>query len=133
MRFKIDPASAVPIYAQLVEQVKHALATRVLQPGDQLPSLRELSVQLRIGYLTVKRAYGELDALGITATEHGRGTYISALSEQLSADLRRKALKLAAQQYLNEIYHLGVTVEDGAQLLYKMDAEDKATEMENLQ
>jgi len=112
MRFQVDPTSSIPLYAQLVEQVKHAIAAGTLAPGDTLPSLRELAVRLRISPLTVKKAYGELEALGIVATEHGRGTTVRAGSDAFSARYRREALAQAVDRMLVEAYHLGTSPEE---------------------
>jgi GntR family transcriptional regulator len=109
MRFTVDPTSAIPLYAQLVEQVKRAVATGALAPGDGLPSLREVATRLRINPLTVKKAYGELEALGIAATAHGRGTVITAGSELFSAHYRREALVQTVDRMLIDAYHLGAT------------------------
>ncbi len=112
MRFTVDTTSAVPIYAQLIAQVKHAMAAGVLRPGDSLPSLRELAAQLRVNPLTVARAYRELDALGIITTAHGRGSVISAGAERLGATYRREALAQAVDRMLVEAYHLGTSPEE---------------------
>ncbi|HOF86800.1 MAG TPA: GntR family transcriptional regulator [Armatimonadota bacterium] len=119
MRFQVDPTSSIPLYAQLVEQVKHAIAAGTLAPGDTLPSLRELAVRLRISPLTVKKAYGELEALGIVATEHGRGTTVRAGSDAFSARYRREALAQAVDRLLVEAHHLGATTDELIALLYE--------------
>lgn len=112
MRFSVEMNSAVPLYAQLVAQVKHAVAAGGLQPGDALPSLREVALRLRINPLTVKKAYGELEMLGIVATGHGRGTFVSAGSALFSARYRRDALAQAVDRLLVEAYHLGASEEE---------------------
>lgn len=117
MRFTVDPTSSVPIYAQLVEQVKHAVASGRLQAGDVLPSLREVAERLRISPLTVKKAYGELETLGITATEHGRGTFIRAGASDFSDDYRREALAQAVDRVLVEAHHLGASADDIVELV----------------
>lgn len=132
MRFTVDPTSSIPIYAQLIDQVKHAVASGRLQPGDPLPSLREVAERLRISPLTVKKAYGELEALGIAATEHGRGTFVRAGSDAFSAQYRRERLADAVERLLVEAYHFNATVEDvvtlvreiGARLATEQEAED---------
>lgn len=112
MRFTVDPTSSVPIYAQLVEQVKHAVASGGLVVDDLLPSLREVSTRLRISPLTVKKAYGELDALGIVTTEHGRGTFVCADSDTFSERYRQEELLQAVDRLLVEAYHLGASLDD---------------------
>jgi len=112
MRFTVDPTSSIPIYAQLVEQVKHAVASGRLGPGDALPSLREMAERLRISPLTVKKAYGELATLGIAAVEHGRGAFIRAGASAFSEEYRREALARAVDRLLVEAHHLGASAED---------------------
>lgn len=112
MRFTVDPTSATPIYAQLVEQVKHAIAAGTLAQGEVLPSLREVATRLRISPLTVKKAYGELEALGIAATEHGRGTFITGGSHAYSEQYRREALAQLIDRMLVDAHQLGASLED---------------------
>ena len=112
MRFTVDPTSSVPIYAQLVEQVKHAVAAGSLRVNDPLPSLREVSTRLRISPLTVKKAYGELETLGIVTTEHGRGTFVTANSTAFSAQYRREALRQLIDRMLIEAHHLGAGLDE---------------------
>lgn len=109
MRFTVDTTSATPIYAQLIAEVKHAIAAGLLRPGDSLPSLRELAGQLRVNPLTVARAYRELEAMGIIATEHGRGSRISEKAVGLGEAYRREALTETIDRMLVEAYHLGAT------------------------
>ena len=77
MDFHIDPDSSLPIYAQLIESVKHMVATGRVRTGDQLPTVRQLAVDLRVSLNTIARAYMELARNGIISTQQGRGTYIT--------------------------------------------------------
>ncbi len=112
MRFTVETTSAVPVYAQLVAQVKGAIAAGVLRPGDALPSLRELAGRLRVNPLTVARAYRELEAGGIIVTEHGRGSFIGPVAEAAGAAYRKEALRAAVERLLAEAAHLGATPEE---------------------
>ena len=76
MILHLNPASGVPLYLQLIEQVKHAIETGVLRAGDQLPSVRQIAEELLINPNTVARAYRELDHEGIVDLKHGSGAYI---------------------------------------------------------
>jgi GntR family transcriptional regulator len=109
MIFDIDTTSSNPIYAQLITQVKHAIAAGVLRPGDGLPSLRENSKRLRVNPLTVAKAYRQLEAEGIVITEHGRGTFVNSRSEDFGSEYRREALEQAVDRMLVEAYHLGAS------------------------
>jgi len=72
----LNPSSGVPLYLQLIEQVKHAIETGVLRAGDQLPSVRQIAEDLLINPNTVARAYRELEHEGIVDLKHGSGAYI---------------------------------------------------------
>ena len=77
MRFSLDTKSGVPFYRQIIEQVKFAVARGDLAPGDQLPTVRQLAVQLSINPNTVIRAYRELEIEGVLDTQQGSGTFVS--------------------------------------------------------
>ena len=74
----IDPQDATPIYAQLERALRAAIATGRLQPGDQLPTVRQLAVELRVNANTVARVYAELERAGVIETRRGVGSFISA-------------------------------------------------------
>jgi len=112
MLFEVDTTSSTPIYAQIVAQVKRALAAGLLRPGDALPSLREMASRLRINPLTVARAYRELEASGVVVTEHGRGTFITLRTSGLKEKYQREALAEAVNRLLEEAQHLGASPEE---------------------
>jgi GntR family transcriptional regulator len=76
--FTVDPHSGVPIYLQLIEQVKRSVALGVLVPGEQLPTVKQLATELTINPNTVARVYRELERDGIIETSPGRGSFIRA-------------------------------------------------------
>jgi GntR family transcriptional regulator len=76
IRLELDHRGRVPIYQQIVEQVKQALATGALAPGLQLPTVREVAAELRVNFNTVARAYRLLHDQGVISTQRGRGTYV---------------------------------------------------------
>jgi len=76
MILHLNPASGVPLYLQLIEQVKHAIESGVLSAGEQLPSVRQIAEELLINPNTVARAYRELEHEGIVELKHGSGAYI---------------------------------------------------------
>src|SRR5271168_709699 len=78
LRFRLDPRSGVPAYRQLFDQVANAVRLGVLQPGDQLPAVREVVTQITINPNTVHHAYRELEYLGLTIPQRGLGTFIAA-------------------------------------------------------
>src|SRR5580698_11537071 len=77
MLFRPNPASGVPLYLQLMEQVKHAVETGALRAGEQLPTIRKLAEDLVMNPNTVARAYRELEHAGIIEVKHGAGAFVS--------------------------------------------------------
>jgi len=80
MLFRPNPSSGVPIYLQLMEQVKHGVETGALRPGDQLPGIRPLAEELVINPNTVAKAYRELEHEGVIELRHGAGAFVAAVS-----------------------------------------------------
>jgi GntR family transcriptional regulator len=78
IRFRLDPRSGVPAYRQLVDQVRQAVRLGLLQPGDQLPPVREVVTQITINPNTVHRAYRDLETEGLVEGQQGRGTFVLA-------------------------------------------------------
>jgi GntR family transcriptional regulator len=98
----------VPIYSQVIDQVKHAIAIDELTTGDQLPTVRQLATELEVNFNTIARAYRALDKEGIIYTQHGRGTFIiEPRSERRSEPLCRQGLETLAEKFLVEARKLG--------------------------
>jgi GntR family transcriptional regulator len=104
---EVNPRSGVPLYVQLVEQIKRAVQVGILRPGEPLPTVRRLAAELHIALNTIVKAYAELEALGIIETRGGAGTVIRAgvddvlrpdAVEQLRERLRALAKDAAALQ-----------------------------------
>jgi len=103
MQIKIDLRSKIPIYVQVMDEIKHMIATGTLKPGDQLPTVRQLAADLRVNFNTIARAYRLLDEAGLISTQHGRGTYIlPPPSEENSDRLRRQDIEWLTRRYLND-------------------------------
>jgi GntR family transcriptional regulator len=100
IEFRLDPGSGVPTYLQLVHQVEHALRLGYLQPGDQLPKVRDAVAALAINPNTVLKAYKELEVKGLAAGRPGQGTFIEATLNQVTlpalTELRRSLLAWVA-------------------------------------
>jgi len=96
IEFRLDPASGVPTYLQLVHQVEHALRLGYLKPGDQLPKVRDVVAALAINPNTVLKAYKELETKGLAAGRPGQGTFVQAALSQVAlpelSGLRRSLL-----------------------------------------
>jgi GntR family transcriptional regulator len=109
-RFHLDLRADSPIYIQLVDQVKAQIASGILQPGDQLPTVRALATELRINFNTVARAYRILDEDRIISTQQGRGTYITEKPPpKVTERMRRESLETLARRYIEEASRLGFT------------------------
>ena len=110
MNLELDFRSGIPIYLQVVERIKERLAAGQLKPGDQLPTVRSLALELRVNFNTIARAYRIMDESGIISTQQGRGTYILEVpSPEISESIRLKALEDLTQRYLSDAERLGVS------------------------
>ncbi len=108
MLIEIDFRSPLPIYAQIVERIKHLVATDVLQLGEQLPTVRQLAADLRVNFNTVARAYRILDEAGVISTQQGRGTYVlEPMPPEQSQKLREVALESLVRNFLVDAGRLG--------------------------
>ncbi len=107
MWYYVDPQSGVPIYVQLKEQIKKAVATGLLTEGEQMPSVRELALQLTINPNTVSKAYQELEREGIIQTARGLGSFVA--KRQKGKEQEQKiALDKALEKLMIEAYQLSV-------------------------
>ena len=93
MRIIINNNSMVPIYEQVISQIKSEIISGSLPEGQILPSVRALAAELKISALTVKKAYDMLEAEGFVTTVHGKGTFVNAADLQLAYEARRKAVE----------------------------------------
>jgi GntR family transcriptional regulator len=107
MKLNVDTTSPLPIYAQMMEQIRKAIAAGHLGPGEQLPTVRQLAVELRINPNTVARVYKELEHQGLIATRQGSGTFVTAEQPMVSEEDRRAQLKKLAQSAVAEALVLG--------------------------
>jgi GntR family transcriptional regulator len=108
MMIELDLRSHVPIYVQLVDRVKHLVATGVLQPGDQLPTVRQLAADLRVNFNTIARAYRMLDEVGVISTQQGRGTYVlEPMIPERARRLRKSAMEELTKGFLREADRMG--------------------------
>ena len=108
MHLIIHPADELPIYRQIMRQITEAIATGGLIPGEKLPSHRDLSEELVIAPLTVKKAYDELELLGFLETQRGRGTYDCAQLPQPAPGRQLDQVRTAARELLSRGYLAGL-------------------------
>jgi GntR family transcriptional regulator len=101
------------VYLQLVEQIRQQVSVGDLQPGDQLPTVRQLAAELRVNFNTIARAYRILDEAGLISTQQGRGTYITETpAPAVLAEIRQRSLDELTREYLAETKHLGFSEKD---------------------
>lgn len=124
--FHLDNGSGVPVYLQIKEQVLHAISRGQLRPGDQLPTVREVAVNLEINPNTVNRAYADLEREGVLTSRRGRGTFISERKQQaedLSA--QRTRVRDIARRALGESRAFGFTPNELIETISRVAREDK--------
>jgi GntR family transcriptional regulator len=105
----IDPSSGLPIYLQIAQQIKTAVAMGRLQPEDPLPSVRQLAVELAVNPNTVARAYLDLEIEGVIYKRQGAGTFVSGQGVEMSKGERRRVLNELLEKALVEGVNLGLT------------------------
>ena len=108
MIFQINFKTGKPVYLQLVDQIKAAAASGALRPGEGLPSIRPLAVDLRLNRNTVAKAYAELETQGVIETVAGKGCFVRDNGSPLKKDLRRKLLVQEIDQVVVQSHHLQV-------------------------
>ncbi len=117
MHIILNHSSMVPIYEQLMEQIKSDIIESVLSEGEALPSVRTLAGELRISALTVKKAYDKLEEEGFVTTVHGKGTYVSASDKQLAVEARRRAVEEDFNQAIDRALSIGMEKEEITELV----------------
>jgi GntR family transcriptional regulator len=111
-RFRLDPASGVPVYRQLIDQVQAGIATGILSAGYQIPTVRQVAVDLAINPNTVMRAYRELEIRGVLDTQQGTGTFIAAQKPQIDDDGRARRLDQLIDEFVARAGSGGFTLEE---------------------
>src|SRR5512135_274902 len=107
--FRLDSSSGVPFYRQIIDQVLLGLADGRLEPGTQLPTVRQLAVDLSVNLNTVAKAYREMEIRGIVETQQGTGTFVSSRKPEKRTAERRKALDRLLDDFLAQAAARGFT------------------------
>jgi GntR family transcriptional regulator len=107
----VDPKAGLPVYRQITEQIQRAVAAGHLQPGDQLPSVRELAAQLLVNPNTVAKVYRDLERDGLLATRRGAGTYISPSAASLAELERFRLISEQLARVATDVRAFGVSPE----------------------
>jgi len=117
MLFRIQPGSGVPIYLQLMEQIRHGIETGALRPGDQLPGLRKLAETLAMNPNTVAKAYRELEHEGIIELRHGAGAFITERAGRTQVENLMKKAQPIIETAVERLLALGLSKEEVRRLL----------------
>ncbi|HLY40160.1 MAG TPA: GntR family transcriptional regulator [Terracidiphilus sp.] len=108
--FRLDAHSGVPVYRQLIDQVQAAVARGSLAPGDQLPTVRHVAVELAINPNTVMRAYREMEIRGLLDTQQGTGTFIAERRIEISKEEKERQLSQLVGEFVARAGAAGITV-----------------------
>jgi GntR family transcriptional regulator len=122
-QFRLDLKSGVPVYRQLIDQVLVAVASGGLSAGDQLPTVRQLAVDLSINPNTVVRAYKELEIRGMLTTQQGTGTFITSKRIKQDEVQRQRRLTQMVDEFVARVSAEGYTVEEIVARLEELRAE----------
>lgn len=117
--FRLDAKSGMPFHRQIVDQIKYGIASGRLLPGEQLPTVRELAVVLSVNPNTIRKAYSELDLLGILQTQQGTGTFVSKEGLEISDDEKRNALSMICDEFIARGQQYNLTLDDIIKYLNK--------------
>jgi GntR family transcriptional regulator len=117
MRLKLEPASPIPMYLQIVEQVRHRIAAGTLQADEELPSVRVLASEHLINPNTVARAYLELEREGLLSKRRGAGTYVSTGATELSATHRVRVVQELLDKAMAAAAEFGLTAQQVRELV----------------
>ena len=108
MKIIINHSSMVPIYEQLIEQIKTMILNEELKANDSLPSVRTLAKELKISALTVKKAYDNLEEEGFTITVHGKGTYVATSNQEAKLEQQKREIESELEAIIQKARRLGM-------------------------
>ncbi len=113
LKVNLDFNSGIPIYVQIVDQVRALLLSGELKPGDQLPTVRQLASELRVNFNTIARAYRLLDEAGLISTQRGRGTYLLDTDEADDHEIfKRDSIEVQIKTLIQSLVIQGYSVEE---------------------
>lgn len=112
LNFILDPKNGVPLYRQIINQIRFGIASGQLKTGEQLPTVRALAVELKINLNTIAKAYKELEIQRVLETHQGTGTFISSTTVELEIDERAKKLEDMCSEFLSVTSTYGFSNEE---------------------
>ena len=112
IQFNLDLKSGVSFHRQIMDQIKYGIASGRLLPGEQLPTVRDLAVQLEVNPNTVRKAYSELDILGILDTQQGTGTFVGHRDVKIGTEEKRQKLQLLCDELVAQGQQYNITLKE---------------------
>jgi GntR family transcriptional regulator len=112
VEFRLDIKSGVPFHRQIVDQIRYGIASHRLLPGEQLPTVRELAVELEVNPNTIRKAYSELEILGILDTQQGTGTFVGQQEVEIGDDEKRRMLKQICDELVARGHQYNLTLQE---------------------
>lgn len=112
MHIILNNNSMVPVYEQLVNQIKNSIITGNLKENEALPSVRVFATELKISALTVKKAYDHLEEDGFVVTVHGKGTFVAPANRELAIEARKKMIENELSTVIDKAKSIGMTVSE---------------------
>ncbi|MFO8059645.1 MAG: GntR family transcriptional regulator [Bacillota bacterium] len=130
MWLNINPSLGMPIYLQIMDQIRHAVAGGYLSPGEKLPSVRDLALELTVSPNTVVRAYRELEREGLVTTRQGSGTFITEKRQQYSPERQYRTLEPLLRHLMARARLLGVSQRELVEMVKRCHGMENADETE---
>ena len=112
MDITINLADGLPIYRQISNQIRYMVASGLLEPGEEIPSIRALALRLKVTPNTVVKAYDELESAGVIEKRHGAGTFVTGGRAPIEKRERQRIIALRIDALLAEAYQLGISAEE---------------------
>ena len=125
INFSLDAVNGTPIYRQIIQQIEYAILSGRMRPGDRLPTIRSLAVDLKTNPNTIARAYSELEIRGILATQVGSGTFISDKKPVMEDDSLNRKIREVLSRFVHEMRDLGVEKRELVKLIETFVKEGK--------
>jgi GntR family transcriptional regulator len=123
IRFSLENDNGIPIYRQIINQIEYAILSKRMAPGDKLPTIRALAVELKTNPNTIAKAYGELEIRGILVTQVGSGTFISDKKPETN-NSRKQKINEIFERFMTEMKALGVSKTELAEMLRSEKSEE---------
>jgi len=121
INFKLDYSSGVPVYRQIIDQIRFGIVSGQLKLGEQLPTVRALAVELKVNLNTVSKAYKELEIKNILETQQGTGTFINKTDDLVPEKERESKLKEICTQFSSAAFSYGFSLDEVMQELKKIE------------